>query len=138
MKISLNNEFLWEKVSEDLFLLAPGDFRESAKNLSCNQGIASDGAFSLGMLCPFADEIIQNGAHKYKELYWECGAIGQQLYLEATAVDFQATGIGCYLDDVFHSLLGLKSNKFQSLYHFTAGKALVDKRILTKKLYNDR
>jgi len=138
LKESLNREFLWEEVSEDLFLLSYGNFREHAKNLSCNQGIASDGAFSLGMLCPFADEIVQHGAHKYKELYWECGAIGQQLYLEATAVDFQATGIGCYLDDVFHSLLGLKSNKFQSLYHFTVGKALIDKRILTKKLYNNR
>ena len=138
LKVSLNKEFLWEEVSEDLFLLSDGDFKQNAKNLSCNQSIASDGAFSLGMLCPFADEIVQHGAHKYKELYWECGAIGQQLYLEATAVDFQATGIGCYLDDVFHSLLGLKSNKFQSLYHFTVGKALIDKRILTKKLYNNR
>jgi len=90
------------------------------------------------MLCPFADEIVEHGAHRYKELYWECGAIGQQLYLEATAVGFQATGIGCYLDDVFHDLLGLKSNKFQSLYHFTIGKALVDERVLTRELYKDR
>ena len=138
LKSSLSENFAWEEVSEDLYALSYGDFRETAQNISCNQNIASDGAFSLGMLCPFADEIIEHGAHRYKELYWECGAIGQQLYLEATAVGFQATGIGCYLDDIFHTLLGLKSNKFQSLYHFTIGKALVDKRVLTKELYRNR
>lgn len=138
LKSSFSQDFEWEEVSKDLYLLSAGDYRETAKNISCNQGIASDGTFSLGMICPFADEIVEHGAHKYKELYWECGAIGQQLYLEATSVDFQATGIGCYLDDVFHTTLGLKSNKFQSLYHFTVGKALIDKRILTKKLYNSR
>ena len=26
------------------------------------------------------------GAQRYKELYWECGMIGQQLYLEATSL----------------------------------------------------
>ena len=138
LKSSMNENFEWEEVDEDLFALSYGDFRTTAQNISCNQGIASDGAFSLGMLCPFADEIVEHGAHRYKELYWECGAIGQQLYLETTAVGFQATGIGCYLDDVFHDLLGLKSNKFQSLYHFTIGKALVDERVLTRELYKDR
>ncbi len=138
LKSSFREDFLWEEVSEDLYALSYGDFRTTAKSISCGQGIASDGAFSLGMLCPFADEIIEHGAHRYKELYWECGAIGQQLYLEATAVGFQATGIGCYLDDIFHDLLGLKSNKFQSLYHFTIGKGLVDSRVLTKELYRDR
>jgi len=134
LKSSLSENFLWEEVSVDLYALSYGDFKTTAQSISCNQNIASDGAFSLGMLCPFADEIIDQGAHRYKELYWECGAIGQQLYLEATSVGFQATGIGCYLDDVFHKLLGLKSNKFQSLYHFTIGKALVDNRVLTKNI----
>jgi len=42
------------------------------------------------------------------------------------------------LDDVFHQLLGLKSNQFQSLYHFTVGKALVDSRVLNVKIYENR
>lgn len=137
IKKHLSENFIWEKIDEDFYALFFGDFKEIAQSISCNQAIASDGAFSLGMLSPFADEIITNGAHTYKELYWECGAIGQQLYLEATSLHYQATGIGCYLDDVFHSLLGLKSNKFQSLYHFTIGKALIDTRVLSKKPYEE-
>ncbi len=135
---SLDIDFLWDEVEKDLYLLKRGDFRQIAKQISCNQDIASDGAFSLGMLCSFSDEIIAKGAHKYKELYFECGSIGQQLYLEATSLNLNATGIGCFLDDVFHQLLGLKSNQFQSLYHFTVGKALVDNRVLNVKIYENR
>jgi hypothetical protein len=138
LKVSLSNSFLWEKRDENLYALKYGDFREVAKAYSCNQSIASDGAFSLGMLSTFADDLIQNGAHRYKEMYWECGAIGQQLYLEATAFNLSATGIGCYLDDEMHTILGLKSNKFQSLYHFTVGRGLVDNRLLTLKPYSNR
>ncbi|MDH3347280.1 MAG: hypothetical protein OEM02_04155 [Desulfobulbaceae bacterium] len=33
-------------------------------------------------------------------LTWECGLIGQLLYLEAEATEIRATGIGCYFDDL--------------------------------------
>jgi nitroreductase len=90
------------------------------------------------MLSSFADDLLQNGPHRYKEIYWECGAIGQQLYLEATAFGLSATGIGCFLDDAMHQLLGLRTNKFQSLYHFTVGRGLTDSRLLTLKPYAQR
>lgn len=134
LKTSMDASFLWKEIDKDLYLLKIGDFTQTARNISCNQNIASDSAFSLGMLCRFRDEILQNGAHRYKELHWECGAIGQQLYLEATSLNLSATGIGCFLDDVFHKLLGLESNTFQSLYHFTIGRGLKDSRISSKKI----
>lgn len=138
LKASLNHSFLWEQKDENLYALEYGDFREVAKAYSCNQSIASDSAFSLGMLSTFSDDLVQNGTHRYKEMYWECGAIGQQLYLEATSFNLSATGIGCYLDDAMHMILGLKSNKFQSLYHFTVGRGFVDSRLLTLKPYSNR
>ncbi len=135
LKKSMRDEFVWEKIDKELYALNYGDFREISKQISCSQNIASDGAFTLGMLCNFSDEIVKYGTHRYKELYWECGAIGQQLYLEATSLNLSATGIGCFLDDAFHELLGLKSDKFQSLYHFTAGRALRDSRIQDVEVY---
>ena len=138
LKSSLDPSFAFEKREPKLFLLKKGDYRAIAQNISCNQSIASDGAFSLGMLASFSQEIINYGEHRYKELYWECGAIGQQLYLESTSQGLSATGIGCFLDDIFHELLGLQSNKYQSLYHFTVGRALSDARILTKEPYAQR
>ncbi|WP_304544750.1 nitroreductase family protein [Sulfurimonas microaerophilic] len=139
LKSSMKAEFLWKETElENLYLLQEGDFTFAAKNISCSQDIASDGAFTLGMLTRFSSELQNFGAHRYKELYWECGAIGQQLYLEATSLNLSGTGIGCFLDDMFHSLIGLQDNRFQTFYHFTVGKGFVDSRIMSLPAYGER
>lgn len=135
---AMHHAYLWKSTELDnLFLLESRDARMPSQAISCSQAIASDGAFSLGMLCNFKEQLQTHGAHRYKELYWECGMIGQQLYLDATSMGLSGTGIGCFLDDMMHSLLGLKDNKFQSLYHFTIGRGYVDSRIQTKEAYAD-
>jgi nitroreductase len=133
--------FLWESIDTkagSLFLLQEGDFKEISKAVSCSQNIARDSSFSLGMIASFDQQINTYGTHRYKELYWECGAIGQQLYLESTSLGLSATGIGCYLDDMFHHILGIENMSFQSLYHFTVGRGLVDNRLSTLKPYTNR
>lgn len=138
LKSLMFSNFHWKPVEDNLYFLKAGDYRFSAKNISCSQDIASDGAFSLGMLTHFKQELDTYGPARYKELYWECGVIGQQLYLEATSIGLSATGIGCYLDDMMHSMLGLKDNTFQSLYHFTIGRGVVDTRLTMEKPYQLR
>lgn len=136
LKEAMDSDFVWDTTDfEELFLLKKGDFRAESKAISCSQEIASDGAFSLGMLCNFSQQLADHGAHRYKELYWECGTVGQQLYVEATSMKLSGTGIGCFLDDMFHELLGLKDDRFQSLYHFTLGRGYVDSRIFTRPAY---
>jgi nitroreductase len=133
----MDAKFRWSHTEfEHLYLLQTRDLCATSKAISCSQDIASDGAFSLGMLCNFIDQLEKYGAHRYKELYWECGAIGQQLYLEATSMGLSGTGIGCFLDDDMHGLLGLKNNRYQILYHFTVGRGYVDSRITTRPAYN--
>ena len=132
------NDFQWQEVEKDLYLLETGDFRSQAKFISCSQDIASDGAFSLAMITQFEEPVATYGASEYKRLYWECGEIGQQLYLEATALELSATGIGCYLDDVMHRMLGLEDETFQTMYHFTIGRAIIDTRMSMRKPYKER
>ena len=129
-------EFDWQKVSEaiPLYHLYSGECRQIAKTVSCHQPIASDSAFSLGMVAEFS-ETIETTPWLYRRLFWECGLIGQVLYLEAEAAGIRGTGIGCYFDDSVHELLGFKDDKFQSLYHFTVGKPLEDKRLETLPAY---
>ena len=129
-------DFDWQKVSEEipLYHLYSGECRQIAKTVSCHQPIASDGAFSLGMVAEFS-ETIETTPWLYRRLFWECGLIGQVLYLEAEAAGIRGTGIGCYFDDSVHELLGFKDDKFQSLYHFTVGKPLEDKRLETLPAY---
>ena len=136
LKEEMHTDFMWERTSLDnLYLLEKRDLTMASKAISCSQDIASDGAFSLGMLSNFSQQLLDFGPHRYKELYWECGAIGQELYLEATSMGLSGTGIGCFLDDMMHSLLGIKTNKFQVLYHFTIGRGYVDSRIKTEPAY---
>ncbi|MBN2895128.1 MAG: SagB/ThcOx family dehydrogenase [Campylobacterales bacterium] len=133
LRSNLDADFSWEAQGERLYLLREGDFRGVAKAISCNQDIAADGAFSLGMLC--AMHRMEANALYYRSLYFECGAIGQQLYLEATAQGLSATGIGCFLDDEMHALLGLRSERYCVFYHFTIGRAIVDMRLLNLPPY---
>ena len=133
---ALSADFLWQAVAApfDFYQLTPGNVRQAAKTLSCHQPIASDSAFSLGMLGRFADNL-ETEAWRYRRLFWECGLIGQILYLEAEAAGVRGTGIGCFFDDAVHGMLGLKDNYWQSLYHFTVGEQLDDGRLQSLPAY---
>jgi nitroreductase len=142
LKEAMRPEFLWEPVVADapshlrtLFLLAPIDVRATANRLSCNQDIAEDGFFSLGMIARFDEPLRVRGAAFYRRLFWECGLVGQLLYLEAEAAGARGTGIGCFFDDPVHELLGLHGHAWQTLYHFSMGLPVDDGRLTTEPGY---
>jgi SagB-type dehydrogenase family enzyme len=139
LKAALRPDWLWAEVPNcpphlPLRLLAPMDVRRFAAAASCHQDIAGDSAYSLGMLARF-DDVTDAQPWRYRQRFWEAGMIGQVLYLEAEAAGVQGTGIGCYFDDAVHDALGVAGTRFQDLYHFTVGGALVDKRLATEPPY---
>lgn len=129
-------DYNWHRIDApfDFYRLQAGNVRQAAKTLSCHQPIASDSAFSLGMLARFADNVSAE-AWRYRRLFWECGLLGQILYLEAEAAGVRGTGIGCFFDDAVHGVLGLQDQTWQSLYHFTVGEPLDDNRLQTLPAY---
>jgi nitroreductase len=140
LRQSLSDEFVWQKPQHcpddlRLYLLVQQDVKQAAQAISCHQEIAAEGVFSLGMLAHYRETLANQGAHFYPRLYWECGAIGQLLYLEAEAVGLRGTGIGCFFDDVMHQVLGITDDSWQSLYHFTLGGPLEDERLQTEPAY---
>ncbi|HWQ20586.1 MAG TPA: nitroreductase family protein [Methanotrichaceae archaeon] len=141
VKSCLRDDFSWERPPGcpdglGLRLLALGDAREAAKISSCRQDIASDGCFCAAMIALFEEPLHEKGPWFYPRLHWECGMIGQTLYLGAEESGLKGCGIGCFLDDVVHSLLGIKSREYQDLYHFTVGMAVEDKRLTTLPAYS--
>jgi len=136
---AMHAAFDWGRVDDDLplYRLLEGDLREAAGQLSCGQDIASDGAFAVAMVARFAGVIRSAGAHAYPRLFREAGMVGQVLYLEAEAAGVRGTGIGCYLDDAVHRALGLEDNAWQSLYHFTVGGPVEDRRLATWPPYDE-
>ncbi len=136
LKADTRQTFFWEKIEKGypLYRLAHGDFKTIASRLSCHQAIAGDSCFSL-MMVGRLEEILQNHPWRYPQLFWEAGMIGHVLYLGAEAQGVRGTGIGCYFDDPVHELLGFSSNNWQSLYHFTIGHPIEDRRIETLPPY---
>ncbi|MGQ9491563.1 MAG: SagB/ThcOx family dehydrogenase [Anaerolineae bacterium] len=140
LRAAMRPEFNWAQPADcpadlPLYLLARGDLRRIAQRLSCGQDIAADGCFSLGMIAEFEGPLQERGAWFYPRLFWECGMIGQVLYLEAEAAGVRGTGIGCFFDDGVHDFLGLRGQQFQSLYHFTVGGPVEDPRLTTLPAY---
>lgn len=139
LRAAMRPDWLWAGVPGcpdhlPLTLLAPMDVRDFAAAVSCQQDIAADSAFALAMLARF-DDIDPTQPWRYRQRYWEAGMLGQVLYLEAEAAGVQGTGIGCYFDDAVHRALGLDTTRFQDLYHFTVGGAVVDARLGTDAPY---
>ena len=143
LKAAFTAEFAWTQVAAGfpLWLLQAGDYRSRSRRVSCDQDIAADGFFSLGMIADFESSLDEHGPSFYRHLFWESGIVGQVLYLEAEAAGARATGIGCFYDDAVHDLLGLGRNvknvghAFQSLYHFTVGMPVEDARLTTEPGY---
>jgi len=143
LQAAMERPFAWEKPagcppSLELYRLHAGDLRGHARAVSCQQEIAADGAFSLGMIAELAPSLERHGAWFYPRLYWECGAIGQALYLEAEAIGVRGTGIGCFFDEPVHQLFGITSERWRSLYHFTIGGPVEDARLQSWPAYPPR
>jgi hypothetical protein len=140
---SMTEELVWTPVPGcpdqlPLYWLLEGDAKRTAVQLSCQQDIAGDSAFSLGMLAEFECRLREGGPWGYPRLFWEAGLLGQVLYLEAEAAGVRGTGIGCFFDDPVHEIVGLKARSFQSLYHFTVGGPVEDGRLMTLPPYGTR
>tara|TARA_R110002167_G_scaffold2226_10_gene11469 strand:+ start:15793 stop:17472 length:1680 start_codon:yes stop_codon:yes gene_type:complete len=139
MRGQLRAEFQWQEVDSApphlsfSRLLAAGT-RRTAMRLSCQQAIAGESAFSLAMMADCKK--LETEPWSYRHLYWQAGAIGQVLYLEAEAAGLRGTGIGCYYDDMVHNLFGLQNDQWQVLYHFTVGLPVIDHRITSWAAYS--
>ena len=138
---SMNPELNWTiapGTPDDLplYWLLEGDARRLAGQVSCHQDIAGDSAFSFGMLAEFEGRLRDKGAWWYPRLFWESGVLGQLLYLEAEAAGVRATGIGCFFDDPVHDIVAIKGLSLQSLYHFTIGGPVEDRRLTTLPGYH--
>lgn len=140
---AMHEQFAWtvpdqRPASIPLYLLEDGNTQRIAMQVSCQQEIAGDSAFSLGMIAEFETSLEKHGPWFYKRLFWETGLIGQILYLEAEAAGMRSTGIGCFFDDPVHRVLGwYPDTRFQSLYHFTVGGAVEDHRLTTLPPYGE-
>jgi nitroreductase len=142
LKAALDPGFHWASVAAlppevPLRQLVAADCRKLLRALACHQAIAADGCVTFCLLSDFAPLIERNPA-AYRSQHWQAGLLGHRLYLEAEAHGLSGTGIGCFLDEDVHRLLGIADGRWQALYLFTVGKGLADSRIQTSPAYGAR
>jgi hypothetical protein len=142
LRAALDTDFQWRTVAvmpevASLRLLAGGDFRKLARALTCHQAIAADACVTICMLAEFAG-LVGAAPWRYRHLHWQAGLLGQRFYLEAEALGLNGTGIGCFLDDEVHRLLGIADDRFQAVYFFALGRALSDERVSAAPAYPGR
>lgn len=140
LKTAIRPDFLWEKPENcphdlELYLLMEETLYDFIAQLSCSQRKAADACFTACMLSKFEDPLNKFGPWIYPYLFWECGILGQVLYLEAEAKGMKGCGIGCFFDDPLHEAIGLKESEYQDLYHFTVGYPLQELGVSTLPAY---
>lgn len=126
--------YYFDRFKNELVPLLQRDQREGAKETSCFQDIACDGAFSVSMIADFDEGYRLYKDRCYRLAHYEAGYIGQMLYLTACALGHDATGIGCFIDDDINDYLVLDEGK-EVIYNFTFGKAVHDPRLTTLPSY---
>jgi nitroreductase len=141
-KAAIRSDFLWEKPKNcpsglEFYMLMEETLYDFAAQLSCAQRKAADACFTVCMLSEFEEPLNRFGAWMYPYLFWECGILGQLLYLEAEANGLRGCGIGCFFDDPLHDAIGLKGLEFQDLYHFAVGYPLQEIGVITLPAYED-
>ena len=114
-----------------LELLKSGDQRVVAAGLSLGQDLAGNSCVTFSMVGDLERATESHGDRGYRYVYFQAGAIGQQLYLAAESLGFQSTGIGAFFDDSVHEYLGItRDSGRQVVYHFACGYAVPDARLV--------
>lgn len=129
-------EFEVNGQAHPLYHLKSANCAKLVASICCQQAIAQDCNFTVGYLARFEQSLNQAGSSLYRQLYWQAGSIAQQIYLAATYEGIAATGIGCYLDDPWHELLGIADHSYQLMYQMAVGHPIVDQRIASFSGYH--
>ncbi|QKF65635.1 putative McbC-like oxidoreductase [Arcobacter venerupis] len=96
---------------KNVSLIKQGDFKDKMTNLALNQKLSGQSSFTL----IFTSKV----GHNYFYCYILTGFIAHILYLRATTLNLNCSGIGAYFDDSCKDFLETKNNIF---YLFAIGK----------------
>jgi SagB-type dehydrogenase family enzyme len=108
---------------------AKANIQHAAAYLSLEQTLAGNSCVTFSMVADLDAALKTFGNRGYRYCHNEAGFIGQQLYLAAEALGFNATGIGAFYDDAVHEFLQLTPGRGQVVYHFSVGHAVEDDRL---------
>ena len=128
--------YLYHPNLQALEQYAKGNIQRAAAYLSLEQSLAGNSCVTFSMVADLDVALKTFGNRGYRYCHTEAGFIGQQIYLAAEALGFNATGIGAFYDDDVHEFLQIGPHRGQVVYHFSVGHAVHDDRLVADDVIN--
>jgi SagB-type dehydrogenase family enzyme len=90
-----------------LELLREGDLREELYRICIEQGAVEKARVNIIITARFARSTGKYSDRGYRYTYMECGAVCENIYLQATSLRLGTVAIGAFTDDKLNELLGI-------------------------------
>jgi SagB-type dehydrogenase family enzyme len=105
-----------------LELKREGDFSREIAGAALGQEMATEAAVVFVWVA-----VIRRSSQKYRQrayryIYLDCGHIGQNLYLAATAMNLGCCGVAAFFDDEVNGLVEVDGREETAIYLATVGK----------------
>jgi SagB-type dehydrogenase family enzyme len=111
---------LYKYILDDhsLLLVKEGDLRKSVSERALRQDMILKAPITIVISAVFERTRARYGARAERYVYMEAGHIGQNIYLQATALGLGTVAVGAFIDDEVKRALGIKE---EPLYLFPVG-----------------
>jgi len=111
---------LYKYILDDhsLFLVKEGDLRKAVSERALRQDMILKAPITIVISAVFERTRARYGARAERYVYMEAGHIGQNIYLQATALGLGTVAVGAFIDDEVKRVLGIKE---EPLYLFPVG-----------------
>ncbi len=112
----------YDILNHGLEYLKEGNFRKSLSHACLGQRMVLKSAVNFIWTVNIERIRINVEDRSYRDIYLDCGHIGQNFYLAAEALRLNACVVAGYYDDEVNDLLGLDENKEFAIYMGVVGK----------------
>jgi len=126
--------YRYDPYSHSIQLVKEGDLRENLARAALNQEWVRDAPVNIVICAVFERTTGVYGERGYRYVHIEVGHVGQNIYLEATALGLGTVAVGAFYDDAVQRVIGAKVNE-HPLYIMPVGVPLEPYRVSEQEIW---
>ncbi len=112
--------YLYDPHTHSLKLVRKGDLRKELARAALDQEWVEKAAVDIVLCAVFERTTKYYGERGYRYVYMEAGHIGQNIYLEATALGLGTVAVGAFYDEEVREVIGARPSQ-HPIYIFPVG-----------------
>ncbi len=126
--------YVYDPFTHTLRLIKEGDVREELYEACLRQQWVRDAPVNIVVVAEYERTTKVYGERGIRYVHMEVGHVGQNIYLEATALGLGTVAVGAFYDDMVREIIGLPTNK-HPLYVMPIGVPVKPYRITEEELW---